>query len=791
MKRTMWSVFAVLVLLAWAPATAAAQENPDLTMQVEVGFDGYCSADSWCPVRVILSNEGADVDGELVMPVEISSGGGTRSDLYTRQVVLPAHSRKAYFLHAPPVGVSSRSRLKVELRLDGKETVTRRPSVEWLDETERLYGVVSSDPSAFGFLPLVAPVGGGAQVAHLDLGSLPLEPLGWESLDVLVLNDADTTVLSGDQRRALDTWIDHGGHLIVGGGAGAARTAAGVADMLPVAIGGTRSVDSLDALGELIGAVSAQGPYAVAETTLQDGDVLIQQGDLILLARRSHGAGRVDLMAYDAGLNPLSEWDDLAHLWDWIVGTGASRPQRFAVRDGYSAYEAVNSVPGRGLPSILHIMAFLLVYVLLIGPVNYIVLHKLDRRELAWLTIPILIVGFSGCAYVTGFQLRGHSAIVHRLAMVYVPDEASVGRSYQLVGLFSPRRTNYDVWVPGARVRGIPAEYYYGSSAQSALYLREEAEGVTIGDVRVDVGGVEPFMVEGYQEISPVEADLQLVESGGLWLEGTVRNGATALKDALVIVGSNEQRLGDLDANEEVNIRVPFYTLVGPGGYVPNLPDLIIGTGNYWEDPKLHRRYMLLQSLFAPYARTYGGTNPGTTSVLDAGAYLIGWDEEDTPLLVEVAGRPYSTEDMTLYVYALPLNRAAEGAEITIPSTLVTREVVEVSGQVETWPEGFYMAPESSVTFRFTWSVVDLQQVDAFVVEVRDGGYYGTGAIAPDVSLWNQETGEWDRLDIAWGINRIADVDAYVISSGSVLMRMETGDQIVEMGSLSVSVEGK
>ena len=34
-------------------------------------------------------------------------------------------------------------------------------------------------------------------------------------------------------------------------------------------------------------------------------------------------------------------------------------------------------------------------YIALIGPINYLVLRRLDRREWAWITMPILIVGFA------------------------------------------------------------------------------------------------------------------------------------------------------------------------------------------------------------------------------------------------------------------------------------------------------------------------------------------------------------------------------------------------------------
>jgi len=460
-------------------------------MSVTAGFDGYCHASGWCPVYVVLSNEEADIEGELRV-----AGDTTDPDVYSRLVVLPANSRKGYFLYVP--SDNSFSRLVVQLLADGELISSRSVTVSWLDEQSRLYGVASSDPSALNFLNDVAPAGARAAVAHLGLQSLPSDPLGWESLDVLILNDVDTTQFSGEQRRALEAWVAHGGHLIVGGGAGAARTASGVANLLPVVVGGARSIDDLWALGEQFGAALSTGPYAVSEVVLEDGEPLIEQGDLVLLARRVYGAGKVDFVAFDAGLNPFVRWDDNSRLWEQIVGTRVVGARGLVVRNGYNARDAVNTIPGLELPSTLQILAFMLVYTLLIGPVNYVVLRKLDRRELAWLTIPVLIACFTGCAYLTGFQVRGTVAIVHRLAAVYVPQGASVGRVSQVVGLFSPRRTNYDVRVIGAQVREIADSYYGGPAAGSRLRVFEEADGVTVADLRVDVGGIQPFVAEGY-----------------------------------------------------------------------------------------------------------------------------------------------------------------------------------------------------------------------------------------------------------------------------------------------------
>ena len=706
MKRVTWGtlalgcLFSALALLAGSGGSVSAQADDDeLKMQVTVGFDGYCRSGGWCPVYVVLSNEGVGVEGEL------RAGGDADSSLYARRVVLPAHSRKAYFLYLPLDRIASRSRLGVRLLAGDEVLLSEQVAVAWLEAGDRLYGVVSSRPSALNFLSDVAPVGGEASVAHLVLESLPPDPVGWEGLDVLILNDVDTAGLIGEQRRALETWLAHGGHLVVGGGTGAARTVVGVADLVPVAVEGTQSVRDLEALGNWLGAPVSTGPYALADAVLRDGEELVRQGDSMLLAHRAYGAGGVDFLAFDAGLKPFTRWDDNIRLWESIVGTEAEISRRLAVHNGYAAREAVGAIPGFEFPSVLQILAFMLVYVLLIGPVNYLLLRKFGRRELAWLTIPVLVVGFSACAYVTGFQLRGAKAIVHRLAAVYVPRGTRTGRVSEVVGLFSPRRTNYDLRIVDGEVREIPDPYHGGPSGQP-LHITTDAEGVRVVDLRVDVGGIHPFVVEGYADVSGVEADLELIEdaAGRLWLEGVVRNDGVLLNEAVLIAGDDAQRLGDLEPGGEVTVRLGLHdgggtskpwSSVSPYGH--ELVEQILGPGEYWNDRGLYRRYQFLQAIL-----TEEGVRSGMPRLsLGSGVRLVGWAEEGVPLPVEVVERPFSTVAAAFCVYDLPVEEIELGSTVTVPSGLITRQVEGTVGgwrcgpRVFTWNLGLRLCFDS------------------------------------------------------------------------------------------------
>src|SRR5690606_2061153 len=176
------------------------------------------------------------------------------------------------------------------------------------------------------------------------------------------------------------------------------KTAASLTDLLPVTVDGSRSVDDLPGLRERIGIEFRDpGPYVVATSSLRSGELIFRQDELPLLARQSIGRGSVYFLALDPRLAPLLDWDGSEAIWAAIasrVPSGSnwgSGPQ-----NSYAATEAVSSLPSLTLPSILQLLAFLLVYTIVVGPLNYWVLKRRNQLERAWITIPVLVVIFSG-----------------------------------------------------------------------------------------------------------------------------------------------------------------------------------------------------------------------------------------------------------------------------------------------------------------------------------------------------------------------------------------------------------
>ena len=90
---------------------------------------------------------------------------------------------------------------------------------------------------------------------------------------------------------------------------------------------------------------------------------------------------------------------------------------------------------------------FILVYILIVGPLDYFLLKRVFKRlELTWITFPVIVLVVSAAAYGTAYYLKGDDLRVNKIDLVEYdlnsPQEA-YGTTW--FTLFSPRIQNYTV----------------------------------------------------------------------------------------------------------------------------------------------------------------------------------------------------------------------------------------------------------------------------------------------------------------------------------------------------------
>lgn len=804
MRKLLPFLVVLLVLASSFTLPAQAQDNP-ITLTVSAGFAGYFRDAEWMPVQVRVANTGDAVSGRLVVRPETSGTGITNS--FSTAVTLPSGAQQTAFLYI--TARSFATQIRVEL-IDDEGTVIaqREAGISSVQAQDRLSIVITDSPLGAVDLTGARASNQNGYQANFTISDLPTQALN--AVDVIMLSDVDSGGLSSAQQQALTDWVTMGGHLIVTGGQNWQATAAGVSSLLPLTPSASRDIDSLRPLATwLRDSAPLDTQTIIATGTLSsDAQVLVAAEDgTPLLARRTLGAGEVDYLAADPNNAPLRVWSSLPMLWLALATTGEPQPGwGNGFIDWESAARAAEILPGYDpLPDILPLFGFLLLYILLIGPLNYVVLNRINRREWAWFTIPGFILLFSVLAYGLGFNLRGNIAMLNRVAVVQVWYDSDRAQVDELVGLLSPRRSEYTLATAGGELlrpipRPLAATGLLTRNAQSGIDI-QEGEQFTALNFNVDASFIAGFHLSGVIAKPDISGEATIAEdstiAGQQIVRGSVRNDsdltltnpvilvrgvalhleqalapgdiatfeltlpggnppAPALRMPLSIISFFSSRSSDAAAKSSV------IDIMSPDRYATNIARAPFGDSL---ELQTNRREQYFLSSFVNDFYNSGGRGDHV--------YLVGW-ADTAPLTTDVSGATWETEDAAVYLIELDSQRTTPSGSVTIASDQFTWLVQNYVGVNEITPVNFQLQPGEEVVFRYTPLPASvLSSVETLTINVAD---LTTGGRFIPITVWNWETEAWDAINVTNETTTLSDPAPYLGANNAVQVRLTADD---------------
>lgn len=624
----MLPVLAAVMLCCVVPAYAQAPQAA--TLDVQAGYDGMGAyvVGHWFPLAVTVTNSGGDAIGALRWTTS-----GDSVVVFEHLLDLPQGARKRILL--PILSNNLHSSGTVTLNIDGQPVARQRVRLSPISIEQPVIGVISADATVLASLRAIEFVADTPTVViRLDPELLPDNATLLMGLQALFIHDLATERLTDAQREALLLWTRLGGQLIVGGGPQAERTVAGLADALPVDVGPLRAGASGASLAALArrSDLERELPTLTVNTVQLRGDGRFLDADGLLSAR-SEGAGQVIFAAFD--LAALRGWPGEPNLWQqalrhdprahvgWSFRWRSENPLRPSLQSELVWF-----------PPWWLMLLLILSYIVVVGPLNFLLLHRLRRRELAWVTTPMIAMAAIGLTYGASLMLRGAGPQVIQLAIVQGFEGATTGQATAFFGIYSPQRRSYRVdFDPTSLV--WPVEVGSFTTQETVT-----GDGVSNGmrNLQIDISELQTIAVEQtIHDVPSLESDLQW---DGRRLSGEVRlHSGSTLYDAYLVNGAAAQSLGDVRPGAVIAVDLQTQQENFPGFMVSINSRTVFS----------HSGIILALFGFDRFSQQgmAAWTKQGHPD--SRGVYLIGWlDRPTLPVMVDGAKVPQRGETLLI-----------------------------------------------------------------------------------------------------------------------------------------------
>ncbi|MEH7106936.1 hypothetical protein [Bacillus sp. JJ1764] len=493
-KRILFLLFisSFVLLGLFIPAAHAATEKIRITL--DEGFDGKVKTGAGFPVQVTIENTGADFSGDLLFqfsPTYNSSGS------QVVPVELPKDSKKTYSITLPGSNeefyYNGQNKRTIFLYKgswkNGKEIDYIGPKTlkpKFIDLASTVIGMLSDSPDRLKELKVLPNVQN--ETIILNETNLPENELGLEALDLLIIDEFKLSKLTKLQREAIIDWVKSGGILIAGGTPSASQSYSSIYSMLPMKMD---QEDQVEAASSFTSNPNVDKPFTrlpvfIGEVA-KESKTELKIGDKPLVINRKLGTGEIWQTAFSIGDEPLSSWKGYG---EWF-STNIVQPNIVQHQNakGYqnvfemlaNEFADVNEYFPSSQFSIGQIALILFLYLLVVAPLLYFLLKKLDKREHAWWLIAVVSIVSSAGIFGVGAKDRISKPQLNQMEAYIAGDGYLTG--IKAITLLSNTSGDYEIDYGNGKFNGAPVSFSYNQNENKRAIQELGKQGIIFPNV--------------------------------------------------------------------------------------------------------------------------------------------------------------------------------------------------------------------------------------------------------------------------------------------------------------------
>ncbi|WP_369380866.1 hypothetical protein [Lysinibacillus fusiformis] len=583
MKKTKMTALTLLVMLMISfllPSTQAQAAAP-LEVKATAGISGKAKYQSVVPLQVTVKNNGADFSGDmainssnsyeaasaLVVPIDIAAGEEKTFTFYLDGLADNGYSDADLFAF-------------YEGNIEkGKKIAykgTKRLQSNFLDPTSTFVYTLTEKSDRLSALLRLSSFVPQNNVEIFNINQLkdytfPEDEQGLAMANVIVVDEVSIADLAQKQQEALLKWVQDGGTLLLGASDQIDATAGVFKDYLPMSLSQEMTSISAETLTKLSGGGIFTQPISIhTATNHKESLPVLTENNVVLASKKKIGSGEIIQTAFSLGDQPLASMDGYAALLAKIIDI-QSISQQGMMSQGQSpldqiSYELrnINELFPSFEVSVSYMLIVIILYIIIIGPVLYFVLKKIDKREHAWWIIPVFSIVLSIGLFIVGAKDRVVQPQVQQSAFYKVNEDSSLN-GYYVESILTNRSgdfiVNTDKNTTAVAMRNYNNFTGTVGDLHESSYIKENANGSTLTLRDLNYWSVQSFGGKtSAQNIGKMDVDITLKNEK---LTGTIKNNFPfELKDVTLISGVKEVKLGDIKANGTLQVDKEMKTTV-------------------------------------------------------------------------------------------------------------------------------------------------------------------------------------------------------------------------------------
>ncbi|HET6744766.1 MAG TPA: hypothetical protein VFH90_02840, partial [Candidatus Limnocylindria bacterium] len=458
--------------------------------------------------------------------------------------------------------------------------------------------------------------------------------------------------------------------------------------------------------------------------------------------------------------------------------------------------QALINLPSLEVPPAELLLVVLVGYILLIGPISYLVLRRLDRREWAWVTAPLLVAVFSVGTYGLGSSMKGSDIIVNEIAVVRTTVDGTAASVSSFAGVFSPTRASYDLTVRGdALFSGLRSQFVDGEATTPLLYATEQGDPSHLRGLAVSVFGLEAVRAETVIEYTPdLVVDWSFAPDS---IEGRVTNqGEAVVEDVAVVSPSGGIMVGTLEPGASESFSMTIRNLGGSAA-----SEQIYGFSSGGFGSAAERRIQARRQVIDALVGYNNGGWPGRVggmSGIDRGPFVIGWQVDASPMPIEIDG--HTAQRYAQAVEVLSGNPRFGPGPVRVEPAQMAMAMVSNAGTVSEPEPGWVNIGEGEAVFQISLPL-EATGIVPSEIELIAGGdpgiiFYNQGnmnSTLPNgyrLSVFDRVAGEWiDVGDLSLRSHFTVDQPSRILDHGDRILVRVTGSGVPDdFGAVSVFV---